>query len=83
MAWTPTWWRRLRGRSARRIARAAEAAQDAERRAAFQRMLDAAHNAGPAWNAPTKPLAVRNRPLLTRGQAARSARPKVDHTDGS
>jgi hypothetical protein len=72
MGWTSTWWHRWRGRSARRIAAQGAAAQEAERRAAIQRMLDAAHNAGPAWNAPTKPLATRNRPLLTPGQEARS-----------
>jgi hypothetical protein len=66
------WWDRWRRRSARRIAAQAEAAQEAERQAAIQRMLDAAHNTGPAWNAPTKPLAIRNRPLLTPGQEARS-----------
>jgi hypothetical protein len=72
MRWTSTWWQRWRGRSARRIAAQAAAVQEAERRAAVQRMLDAAHNAGPAWKAPKKPLATRNRPLLTLGQETRS-----------
>ncbi len=70
--WVRGWWWHWRSRSARLMAAQAEAAQEAERRAAMQRMLDAAHNAGPAWNAPTKPLPTRNRPLLTPGQAARS-----------
>ena len=71
--WTPDWWRRLRGRAARRITARAEEHQAAERRAAVQRLLDASRNAAPAWNAPTKPLALRNQPLLTPGQAARSS----------
>jgi hypothetical protein len=66
------WWDRWRRRSARRIAAQAEAVQEAERQAAIQRMLGAAHNTGPAWNAPTRPLPTRNRPLLTPGQEARS-----------
>ena len=82
MVWTPTWWRRPRGRSARRIAAQAEAAQEAERRAAVRRLLDASRNNGPAWNAPTKPLATRNRPLMTPGQAARSSTPKIGGADG-
>jgi hypothetical protein len=52
---------------------AAEAAQEHERRAARQRLLDAARrNAGPEWqNERTVPLPVLNRPLMTPGQAWR------------
>lgn len=64
--WVP---RRRRERAARRAAEAAQAVQDAEHRAARQRLLDVARgNEGPAWNGPTRPLPRDDRPLMTRAQ---------------
>jgi hypothetical protein len=59
-----------------RLAVLAEQIQENERRAARQRLLDAARrrNAGPGWNTKTQPLPFTNRPLLTPGQAHRTLR---------
>ncbi len=83
MPWTPRWVRRRRARTQQRLAALAEEIQEHERRAARQRLLDAARrrnagprwdagNAGPAWNAPTRALPYTSGPLLTPGQAHRT-----------
>ncbi len=52
------------------IEAAAEAAQEAERQAARKRLIDAARrNGGREWHeAPTRPLPVVDRPLMTPAQ---------------
>jgi hypothetical protein len=71
---TLPWMRRRRTRVQQRLAALAEQIQENERRAARQRLLEAARrrNTGPAWNAATLPLPITNRPLLTPGQAHRT-----------
>jgi hypothetical protein len=61
MRW-PTWLRRARATDQ------AAAAEETERRAARQRVIDVAHrDRWPGWNAPTAAY----RPSTTRGQAPR------------
>lgn len=63
-----SWWKCLSPcRRRARVLRAAEAEQEAERRAAKQRILEAN-----AWNDPTQ--ALDTRPFMTPGQEHRSRR---------
>lgn len=78
-----SWWRHGRLVRARLQVVAGEVAQEAERRAARQRLLDLARrNTGPVWNAPTRAIPTNGRPLLTPGQAHRSRHGSHDQAPG-
>jgi hypothetical protein len=65
-----------------RLAAIAEQIQESERRAARQRLLDAARrrNVGTGWNATTQPLPFTHRPLMNPAAPHRQRGNRVDQS---